>query len=76
MGLGGENVYDAIIRAVNLGGTTSLALRVILGILSKRFAKGFALQGGAEMRASVKEADRIGAQVVLGTVTFQFNNHK
>lgn len=69
MGLGGDNFYDAVRRAVSLGGTTSLALRVALGVLAKRLTKGFTMEGGAEMRAAVKEAEQIGAQVVLGMLT-------
>lgn len=66
MSLIGENFYDAVSRAVSLGGPVALALRAVLGMVSKRLSGGFGQLGGSEMRASAKAAKEVGAEVVLG----------
>lgn len=77
MSLTGDNFYDAVSRAVSLGGPTALALRAVLSVISKGLSGGFGLLGGSEMRASARAADEVGAQVILGiNPTFSLEFHK
>ncbi|GMH40126.1 hypothetical protein BSKO_08030 [Bryopsis sp. KO-2023] len=66
MSLSGENFFDAISRSLSLGGPAALALRALLGTVSKRLSGGFAMTSGAEMRAAQAASENVGAQIVLG----------
>jgi pheromone shutdown protein TraB len=48
------------------GGRSALALRLLLGAMSKRISSSAGVATGEEFRAARKAAEEIGAQIVLG----------
>ncbi|KAI3425153.1 hypothetical protein D9Q98_008924 [Chlorella vulgaris] len=66
LGLSGGSLLPAFQRSLELGGSTALLLRLMLGRLSSRLSDRLGVQGGAEFIAAREEAEALGAQLVLG----------
>ncbi|CAM6027720.1 unnamed protein product [Sphagnum balticum] len=66
MSMSGDNFGSAVSRSLELGGRSALALRLLLGAMSKRISSSAGVATGEEFRAARKAAEEIGAQIVLG----------
>ncbi|KMZ71504.1 TraB family protein [Zostera marina] len=64
--LSGSNFFDSIVRSINLGGQSALALRLLLAAFSSKISSGSNRPFGDEFRAARKVSEIIGAQIVLG----------
>ncbi|CAI5982427.1 unnamed protein product [Closterium sp. NIES-64] len=64
--MGGASLPQTLMRSIQLGGQSSLLLRLLLSFVSRRSAQAVGVQPGHEFRAAREAADAIGAQMVLG----------
>ncbi|CAI5511258.1 unnamed protein product [Closterium sp. Naga37s-1] len=64
--MGGASLTQTLMRSIQLGGQSSLLLRLLLSFVSRRSAQAVGVQPGHEFRAAREAADAIGAQLVLG----------
>ncbi|CAI5504116.1 unnamed protein product [Closterium sp. Naga37s-1] len=64
--MGGASLPQTLMRSIQLGGQSSLLLRLLLSFVSRRSAQAVGVQPGHEFRAAREAADAIGAQLVLG----------
>ncbi|GJP43154.1 hypothetical protein CLOM_g2646, partial [Closterium sp. NIES-68] len=64
--MGGASLPQALMRSIQLGGQSSLLLRLLLSFVSRRSGQAAGVQPGHEFRAAREAADAIGAQLVLG----------
>eukprot|EP00271_Cylindrocystis_brebissonii_P014514 TRINITY_DN35881_c0_g1_i1.p1 TRINITY_DN35881_c0_g1~~TRINITY_DN35881_c0_g1_i1.p1 ORF type:complete len:469 (+),score=64.02 TRINITY_DN35881_c0_g1_i1:152-1558(+) len=66
MALSGENFGATVMRSLQLGGRSALALRLLLSSLSARMTSAAGMELGEEFRAARRAAEEVGAQIVLG----------
>ncbi|CAI5499150.1 unnamed protein product [Closterium sp. Naga37s-1] len=64
--MGGASLPQTLMRSIQLGGQSSLLLRLLLSFVSRQSAQAAGVQPGHEFRAAREAADAIGAQLVLG----------
>ncbi|CAI7780813.1 unnamed protein product [Closterium sp. NIES-54] len=64
--MGGASLPQTLMRSIQLGGQSSLLLRLLLSFVSRRSAQAVGVQPGHEFHAAREAADAIGAQLVLG----------
>uniref|UniRef100_A0A0A0L5T2 TraB domain-containing protein n=1 Tax=Cucumis sativus TaxID=3659 RepID=A0A0A0L5T2_CUCSA len=64
--LSGDGFLGAVVRSINLGGQTALALRLLLAVFSSKISSDVNRPFGDEFRAARKASEEVGAQIVLG----------
>lgn len=69
--LGGENLFSAVQRTVELGGVPALGMRLLLGGLSRGLEKAVGQRSGQEFKEAWLGAQSLGVEVVLGETLVQ-----
>lgn len=66
LSLSGGSLLPAFQRSMELGGSSALLLRLVLGRVSARLSGRLGVRGGAEFVMAREEAEALSAQLVLG----------
>lgn len=66
LSLSGGSLLSSFTRSMELGGSSALLLRLLLGRMSAGLSGRLGVTGGGEFVAARQEAEAIGAQLVLG----------